>query len=137
MVAFSLIWNFDHVSAYFMHWIALCIYGRDCHIVRCLYKLCILSVGDCFTDLSINVAFVCKNCVTLAKFQHIDGSARWLTSFNFNHTLHAGTLPSAGHCWPTVQLLLCFSCVPEEKTFLVHRSCCHQKLTNTIKPLIL
>ena len=62
-----------------------------------VYKLCILAVGDCLTGVSIIVVFVCKTRVVLAKFQHIDGSARWLTSFNFNHTLHAGTLPSTGH----------------------------------------
>ena len=38
-----------------------------------------------------------KSC-RLAEFQHIDGSARWLTSFNYNHTPHAGTLPSTCHC---------------------------------------
>ena len=63
-----------------------------------VYKLCILAVGDCLTDVSTILVFVYKNCVVLAEFQHIDGSARWLTSFNYNHTLHAGTLPSTGHC---------------------------------------
>ena len=60
------------------------------------YKLRILAVGDYYTDLSTILVFVCKNCIILAKFQHID-SARWLTSFNYNHTPHAGTLPSTGH----------------------------------------
>ena len=63
-----------------------------------VYKLRILAVGDCLTDVSTILIFVCKNRVILAEFQHIDGSARWLTSFNYNHTPHAGTLPSTGHC---------------------------------------
>ena len=63
-----------------------------------VYKLQILAVGDCLTDVSTILVFVCKNRVILAEFQHIDGSARWLTSFNYNHTPHAGTLPSTGHC---------------------------------------
>ena len=63
-----------------------------------VYKLRILAVRDCLTDVSTILVFVCKNCVILAEFQHIDGSARWLTSFNYNHTPHAGTLPSTGHC---------------------------------------
>ena len=65
-----------------------------------VYKLRILAVGDCLIDvLTILVdLFVCKNRVILAEFQHIDGSARWLTSFSYNHTPHAGTLPSTGHC---------------------------------------
>ena len=64
-----------------------------------IYKFCILAVGDCLTDVSTILVFVCKNRVILADlFQHIDGSARWLTSFNYNHTPHAGTLPSTGHC---------------------------------------
>ena len=36
-------------------------------------KLRILAVGDCFTDLSTIMVFVCKNRVVLAEFQHIDG----------------------------------------------------------------
>ena len=71
--------------------------GRDGRIVRC-YKLRILAVEDCLTDVSTILVFVCKNRVILAEFQHIDGPARWLTSFNYNHTPHAGTLPSTGHC---------------------------------------
>ena len=63
-----------------------------------VYKLRILAVGDCLTDVSTILVFVRKNHVILAEFQHIDGSARWLTSFNYNHTPHAGTLPSTGHC---------------------------------------
>ena len=63
-----------------------------------VYKLHILAVGDCLTDVSTSLVLVCKNHVVFAKFQHIDGSARWLTSFNYNHTPHAGTLPSTGHC---------------------------------------
>ena len=53
-----------------------------------VYKLRILAVGDCLTDVSDStiLVFVCKNHVIVAKFQHIDGSARWLTSFNYNHT---------------------------------------------------
>ena len=61
-----------------------------------VYKLCILVVGDCPTDVSTILVFVCKNHIILAEFQHI---ARWLSqSFNFNHSPHAGTLPSTGHC---------------------------------------
>ena len=82
-----------------------------------VYKLHILSFLDCYTDLSTILVFVCKNRVILAKFQQIDGLARWLTSFNYNHTPHAGTLSSTGHCWPTVQMLLCLSCASEEETF--------------------
>ena len=63
-----------------------------------VYKLRILAVGDCLTDVSTILLLVCKNRVVLAEFQHIDDSARWLTSFNYNHTPHAGTLPSSGHC---------------------------------------
>ena len=63
-----------------------------------IYKLRILAVGDSYTDLSTILAFVCKNRVVLAEFQHIDGSARWLTSFNYNNTPHAGTLHSTGNC---------------------------------------
>ena len=63
-----------------------------------VYKLHILAVGDCLTDVSTILVLVCKNRVVFAEFQHIDGSARWLTSFSYNHTPHAGTLPSTGHC---------------------------------------
>ena len=63
-----------------------------------VYKLRILAVGDGLTDVSTILVFVCKNRVILAEFQHIDGSPRWLTSFNYNHTLHAGALPSTGNC---------------------------------------
>ena len=63
-----------------------------------VYKLHILAVGNCFTDLLTILVFVSRNCIISAGFQHIDGSARWLTSFNYNHTLHAGTLPSTGYC---------------------------------------
>ena len=58
---------------------------------------CILVVGDCYYSSTILV-FVCKNYNVLVKFQHIDGSARWLPTFKFNHTSHAGTLPSSGLC---------------------------------------
>ena len=59
-----------------------------------VYKLRILVVRDCLTDVSTILVFVCKNRVILAEFQH----HRWLTSFNYNHTPHAGTLPSTSHC---------------------------------------
>ena len=62
-----------------------------------VYKFPILAVGKYYTDLSTILVFVCKNRIVLAEFQHIDDSARWLTSFNYNHTPHAGTLPSTGH----------------------------------------
>ena len=63
-----------------------------------VYKFRILAVEDCLTDASTILVFVCKNRVLFAEFQHIDGSARWLSSFNYNYTPHAGTLPSTGHC---------------------------------------
>ena len=63
-----------------------------------VYKLRILAVGDCLTDVSTILVFVCKNRVILAEFQHLYGSARWPASFNYNHIPHAGTLPSTGHC---------------------------------------
>ena len=63
-----------------------------------VYKRRILAVGDYLTDVSTILLFVRKNRVVFAEFQHIDGSARWLTSFNYNHTPHVGTLPSIGHC---------------------------------------
>ena len=67
-----------------------------------VYKLRILADGDYLTDYLTDVStilvFVCKYRVVLTEFQHIDGSARWLTSFNCNHTPRAGTLPSTGHC---------------------------------------
>ena len=60
-----------------------------------VYKLRVLAVGDCLIDVSTILVFVRKNHVVLAKCQHIDGS---VTSFHYNHTLHAGTLPNTGHC---------------------------------------
>ena len=63
-----------------------------------VYKLRILVARDCLTDVSTILVFVCKNRVIWAEFQHIDDSARWLTSFNYNHTPQAGTLPSTSHC---------------------------------------
>ena len=44
-----------------------------------VYNLRILAVGDCLTDVSTILVFVCKNRIILAEFQHIDGSARWLS----------------------------------------------------------
>ena len=38
-----------------------------------IYKLYILAVGDCLTDVSTILVFICKNHVLLAEFQHIDG----------------------------------------------------------------
>ena len=63
-----------------------------------VYELRILAVGDCLTDVPTILVFNCKNRVILAEFQHIDCPAGWLTSFNYNHTPNAGTLPSTGHC---------------------------------------
>jgi len=116
--------------------------GRDSRSFKHLYAVNPNSFGDCFTDLSLILLFVCKKkCAILADFQSVDGSARWQTTFNFNHTPHAGTLPSTGHCRPTVQLLLCLPVLQRRKHFVVvkkpHRSCCHQKLINKIKPTIL
>jgi len=62
-----------------------------------VYKLLNLAIGDCSSDSSPILVFVNKNSIILAEFQHTDGSARWLTSFNSSHTLHAGTLPRTGH----------------------------------------
>ena len=76
---------------------SMCLLG-EIAVLLGVYKHRILAVGDCFTDLSTILVFVCKTRIDLAKFQHIDGSARWLKSFNFNHTLHVSTLPSTGHC---------------------------------------
>ena len=63
-----------------------------------VYNLRILVVGDCLTGVKTVLVFVCKNRVILVEFQHKDGSARWLTSFNYNHTPHASTLPCTDHC---------------------------------------
>jgi len=63
-----------------------------------VYKLLNLAIGDSSSDSSPILAFVHKNHVILPEFQQVDGSARWLKSFNSNHTPHAGTLPSTGHC---------------------------------------
>ena len=41
-----------------------------------VYKLCIIAVGDCFTDASLILVFVYKNHISLAKLQRIDGSAK-------------------------------------------------------------
>ena len=38
-----------------------------------VYKLRILAVGDCLTDVSTILVFVCKNRIVLVEFQHIDG----------------------------------------------------------------
>ena len=38
-----------------------------------VYKLHILAVGDCPTDVSTILVLVCKNRVVLAELQHIDG----------------------------------------------------------------
>ena len=38
-----------------------------------VYKLRILAVGDCLTNVSTILVLVCKNRVILAEFQHIDG----------------------------------------------------------------
>jgi len=83
--------------------------GRDSHTVRHLYVL-----NPCCWRLvhsNFGIFFAKKMC---HDFQSADGSTRWQTSFNFNHTPHAGTLPSTGHCRDTAQLLLY---APEEETF--------------------
>ena len=41
-----------------------------------VFKLRILAVADCLTDVSTILVFVCKNRVILAEFQHIDGQGR-------------------------------------------------------------
>ena len=45
-----------------------------------VYMLRILASGDFIIDSSTILVFICKNCVVLAEFQSIDGSARWQTS---------------------------------------------------------
>jgi len=113
-------------------WGVIWIWSREClfheldYSLRLLDKIAVLfgvcklhnlAIGDCSSDSSPILVFFHKNCVSLTEFQHIDGSARWLTSFNSNHNPHAGTLPSTGHFWPMTQLLLCLSCAPEDETF--------------------
>ena len=61
-----------------MHWIAMRLLGEITILLGVISLICILAVGDCFTDLLTILAFVCKNGAILANFQHIDGSARWL-----------------------------------------------------------
>ena len=85
----------------------MCLLG-EIAVLLGVYKLRILAVGDCLTDVSTILVFVCKNRIRhfdrisayrwLSQMAQPDGSARWLTSFNYNHTPHAGTLPSTGHC---------------------------------------
>jgi len=72
--------------------------GQDSSVLLGVYKLPDLAIGDCSSDSSPILVFVHNISVILAEFQHIDISARWLSSFNSNHTPYAGTLPSAGHC---------------------------------------
>jgi len=75
----------------------------------------ILAFGDCFTISSLILHGIC-----LQKMHHFGWfsvSARWQTSFNFNHTMDAGTLPSTGHFRPTAQWLLYLPCAPEEEKF--------------------
>jgi len=50
-----------------------------------VYKLHNLAIGDCSSDSSSILVFVRKKHIVMAEFQHIDTSARWLTSFNSNH----------------------------------------------------
>jgi len=78
----------------------LCIYRKDSCTIKCLYAL-----NSCFWRLFhwFSTNFGICLCTNLANFQSVDGSARWLTSFNFNHTPHAGTL---GH----YNEVTCFSC---------------------------
>jgi len=79
-----------------------CIGYRSTHLLGeittllIVYKHCIPAIGDCITYLVCILAFVCKSLAIFANFQPIDNSARWLTSFKFHHTLHAGTRPSTG-----------------------------------------
>jgi len=97
----------------------------------------ILAVEDCFTDSSpILVFWFYKNCIILANFQSVDCSASWQTSFNFNHTLHAGTLSSTGY-HSTVAALLARYSRRRNILFVFKKLCCHKKLTNKIKPPIL
>jgi len=62
-----------------------------------VYKLRNLAIVDYSSDSSSILVFVRKNYVILTEFQHIsiDG---YITSFNSNHALHAGTLSSTGNC---------------------------------------
>ena len=50
----------------------MCLLGKIAVLLG-VYKLRILAVGDCLSDVSTILVFVCKNCVILAEFQHIDG----------------------------------------------------------------
>jgi len=68
---------------------ALHYYAHLGEVIAVLLSVCmswILAFGDCFTDSSLILVFVCKKCTILADFQSVDGSARWQASFNFNHT---------------------------------------------------
>jgi len=64
-----------------------------------VYKLHNLAIGDCSSDLSgicssksRDFDRISASCIDMAQ------PVGWLTSFNSNHTPHAGTLPSTGHC---------------------------------------
>ena len=114
------------MSSDFVHWIAL----QLLTVLLGIHKCCILGIGDCFTDSVIHLVFVCKNHIVLAKFQYIDGSARWLTSSDFNHTQHAGSTDPQRSC--------CSACptLQRKKLFIYHQKAAQivvsTKLTNKI-----
>jgi len=98
-------------------------------------------IGIC-SDLSIDHSSAYfKHCIAFwylfpkkmhhfVNFQSVDGSARWQTSFNFNHTPHAGTLPSG---WVIVdpQCSYCSACPVLQRT---KHLVCRQKATQIVLP---
>jgi len=115
--------------------------GRDSHSVKCLYLN--PYFWKLFHWFIINSGICLQKIRHLTDFQSVDGSARWQTSFNFNNTLHAGILITKYWSLLThgaVDALLALCSRGGNILFVVkkpHRLCCHQKLTNKIKPAIL
>ena len=125
--------NFNHVSAHISIDLLFCLLEEIVELLS-VCKLLILAIGDCFTESS----GICLSNISIffTEFQLTDGSARWLTSFNFNYAHHTGTLTSTGPC-----CLLCSCCcnlslLQRKKHFVVikmpHRSCCHRELIHKI-----
>jgi len=98
-------------------------------ILLSVYMHWILTFGDCFTDSSLILVFVWV--FILADYQSVDGSVTWQTSFNFNHTPHAGILPSTGHCRVDPRRSCCSACpVLQRRIHFVGR----QKATQIVLP---
>ena len=57
----------------------MCLLG-EMTVLLGVYKLRILAVEDCLTDVLTILIFVRKNRVVLAEFQHIDGSQASVTT---------------------------------------------------------